>query len=680
MRLLFAALAMLSPTAAGAASTTLVPEDLFSLRGASDAQISPDGRYVAYVRLTPDVMTDRLRHSIWLIDLAADTERALAAGAGEYASPRWSPDSARIAYQSREDGKTELVVRELASGESNVVAPLSMVPPSIAWSPDGKSIAYASFVATEAVQLGTPLGKPDGASWAEPLWMTSEVYHRFDEFGDVQPGFVRIFVVPSDGGSSRQLTTGLFDIRGPKRPEASITWTRDSHFLLVSGKQGADWEFDPHNTEVFRIAVADGSLTALTTRVGADDAPVPSPDGRQIAYTGYDSRPVAYQDSRLYVMNSDGTGARLVSGHLDSTVQSLRWAADGHSIHALTTEQGITKVLQITLGGAIRSVATDLAGGVPSEPYAGGSYSLSSDGDIAYVDGDAGRPGDVVVLRAGKPRRLTRLNDNLLAIRSIGETIKLPVRSSFDRHPIDAWLVTPPAFDRSKRYPTILQIHGGPYASYGPIFSTDIQLFAAAGYVVLYANQRGSTSYGDAFANGIQGAFPGIDYDDLMSAVDAAVTAGYADPDRLFVTGGSAGGLLTAWIIGKTDRFNAAAAQRPLIDWISAALTTDRYTDLRDWFGALPWEAPMTYWKRSAISLVGNVTTPTIIITGNDDKRTLPSQAEEYYNALKLRRVPSMLIRVPHASHATFTARPSQSAMRVSAMLDWFARYQPRSD
>jgi dipeptidyl aminopeptidase/acylaminoacyl peptidase len=683
IRLRWVAAALLAPVMAigadAAEPTVFAPEDLFRVRGASDPQISPDGRRVAYVRLTPDVMTDRVRRSIWLIDIATGTERSLASGAGEYASPRWSPDSTRIAYESRESGKAQLVVHDLVARTDRVLAPLNTVPPSISWSPDGTSIAYAAFVPTEGVQLGRKLAKPDGATWAEPLWMTSDVYHRFDELGDVPPGFVRIFIVPTAGGAPRQLTTGLFDVRGPKRPEASLGWTPDGRFVLVSGKQGTDWEYEPQDTEVFRIAVADGSLEALTKRAGADDAPVASPDGRRIAYTGYDRRPVGYQDSKLYVMNSDGSDPRAISARLDSSMQNLVWAADGRSVYALTADRGNSNVVRVTLDGAIAIVATDLGGGVLAEPFTSGTYSVSRDGQIAYVDAHALRPGEVFVTRKGNPRQLTHLNDELLSARVLGATVGLPVRSSFDQHEIDAWIVTPPGLERAKRYPMILLIHGGPYASFGPVFATDVQLFAAAGYVVLYANHRGSTSYGAAFIDAIQGTFPGVDCDDLMSAVDAAIAAGYADPDRLFVTGGSAGGLLTAWLIGKTDRFKAAVAQRPMIDWLSAALTTDRYNDLRDWFGALPWEAPMAYWKRSAISLVGNMKTPTMVVTGNNDKRTPPSQAEELYDALKLRRVPAVLVRVPQANHGGLAARPSQSAMRVSAMLDWFERYQPRN-
>jgi dipeptidyl aminopeptidase/acylaminoacyl peptidase len=228
-----------------------------------------------------------------------------------------------------------------------------------------------------------------------------------------------------------------------------------------------------------------------------------------------------------------------------------------------------------------------------------------------------------------------------------------------------------------KKYPLILEIHGGPYTSYGPVFSTDDQLYAAAGYLVLYTNPRGSTSYGEEFANQIQHDYPSHDYDDLMSAVDAAIATGLVDPDQLFVTGGSGGGVLTAWIVGRTHRFRAAATQKPVINWGSFALTTDIATYVpKYWFGKLPWEDPEGYWKHSPLSLVGNVTTPTLVVVGGEDYRTPVSDSEQYYEALQLRGVPTALVKVPGASHGGLAARPSQSAAKAGAILAWFDRYR----
>jgi dipeptidyl aminopeptidase/acylaminoacyl peptidase len=244
---------------------------------------------------------------------------------------------------------------------------------------------------------------------------------------------------------------------------------------------------------------------------------------------------------------------------------------------------------------------------------------------------------------------------------------------------VPSWLLLPPNYVAGQRVPTILEIHGGPYAAYGPHFSTDYQLYAAAGYAVLYTNPRGSTGYGQAFADGIEKTYPGSNFEDLMAAVDAAVASGIADPENLFVTGGSGGGVLTAWIIGKTDRFRAAASQKPVINWTSMALTSDGVPFFAPyWMGALPWENQAAYWARSPLSLMGNVKTPTLVVVGSEDYRTPVSESEQLYAALKLEGVPTALVKVPEASHGGIAARPSQSAAKAAAIIAWFDKYRKR--
>jgi dipeptidyl aminopeptidase/acylaminoacyl peptidase len=318
-----------------------------------------------------------------------------------------------------------------------------------------------------------------------------------------------------------------------------------------------------------------------------------------------------------------------------------------------------------------------MGNGEIDRPYAGGEFSVSRNGVVALTSSDPIHPNQIAVASGGGARRLTHLSSSLLDSKALGQVQKLPVTSEYDHRPIDAWMVTPPDFDPAKKYPMILEIHGGPYAAYGPQFSTDDQLYAGHGYVVVYSNPRGSTSYGEDFANQIEKAYPGHDYDDLMSVVDAAIASGHVDPNNLFVTGGSGGGVLTSWIVGKTDRFRAAAAQKPVIDWASWGLTADiAGFSSPYWFAKRPWEDPMGYWQRSPLSLVGNVKTPTMVVVGSEDYRTPVSESEQFYEALQLRGVPTLLVKVPGASHETFTDRPSQSAAKASAILAWFDRYR----
>jgi dipeptidyl aminopeptidase/acylaminoacyl peptidase len=652
---------------------TFQGRDIFALRAASDPQVRPDGGAIAYVRVTQDIMTDKGRPSIWLVDPATGAQTPLATEDAADLHPRWSPDGTRLAYVVAGPGGAQLYVRWMASGRSAKVANLEQAPSSIAWSPDGKTLAMIMLTLAPTQPLGTALTPPPGAKWAEPLKVIDRVTYRRDGAGYVKPGYRHLFVVSADGGQPRQLTFGKYDEGG------QVAFTPDGKSLLFATNRSPNWEREAQESDIYQVAIADGALTRLTTRDGPDQAPTPSPDGSKIAYVGFDDHGHrGYENVRLYVMDRDGRNSHVITGGFDRSVGAPTWAADGKSLYVDYADHGVTKVARVSLDGKMQTVASGLTSSAEMDrPYAGGEFSVGKNGLVAYTSGDASSPSDISVVRGGKAQRLTRLNADLFGDKTLARVEPLAVTSSYDQKPIDAWLVTPPNFDPAKKYPLILEIHGGPFAAYGPAFSTDDQLYAAAGYMVVYANPRGSTSYGEAFANTIDKNYPSHDYDDLMSAVDAAIAKGSVDPNRLYVTGGSGGGALTAWIVGKTARFRAAAAQKPVINWTSEVLTTDGYNFMAtNWFGKMPWEDPQGYWARSPLSLVGNVKTPTLVVVGTDDHRTPPSEAEQFFDALQLRGVPTAMIQVPGASHGGLAERPSQSAAKAHAILAWFGRYK----
>jgi dipeptidyl aminopeptidase/acylaminoacyl peptidase len=662
---LFAPLASAQDSAAPSRSFT--GEDLFRLAGATDPQISPDGSRVAYVRMSADVMTDREVPTIWLVDVASGRQVPLVAGQGAHRSPRWSPDGKRLAYvSSNGEGAAQLHVLWLDGDRSVKVTGMPESPGAIAWSPDGRSIAYTMRVPGEGLKLGKPPQKPEGAKWADDLEVIDRVAYRADGAGYAKPGFDHIFVVPADGGSPRQVTAGSWDDSGP------LSWSPDGRTIVFSANRRPDWERESNDGEIYSVDVASGAVTALTSRKGPDGGAVLSPDGKRIAYLGYDDVNRSYENSELSVMNADGTGTRRLLAGLDQSIDSVSWV--GNSQLAVSyDERGAKRVARVGLDGASRTIAEGLSAGTHYDrPYTGGQFSVSASGRVAYTAGNTSAPADVWV----DGRKLTDLNANWLAAKAMAPVRKLAVTAP-DGRAIDAWLVTPPGVQPGQRVPLILEIHGGPNTAYGPVFSTDVQLYAAHGYAVLYTNPRGSTSYGEEFANLIDRAYPGTDYDDLIAAVDAAIAEGVADPNNLFVTGGSGGGVLTAWIVGKTDRFKAAATQKPVINWISESLTMDATTfTSRYWFDKKPWEDPMSYWNRSPLSLVGNVKTPTLVVVGSEDYRTPVSESEQYYAALQIRGVPTALVKVPGASHGSLAARPSQSAARAAAILAWFDKYR----
>ncbi|HEX9772306.1 MAG TPA: S9 family peptidase [Steroidobacteraceae bacterium] len=648
--------------------------DLFGLQYAADPQIRPDGRFVAYVRVSFDVMTDRARSSIWLVDTETGEQTPLVTTPGSHSSPRWSHQGDRLAYVSTaEGGRPQLYVRWMQTGQAARLAELISAPVDLTWSRDDRWVAFTMFAPDEAAKLGEAPPKPEGADWAPPLEVITDLTYRSDAEGYLKPGYRHVYVVSADGGAPRQLTYGSFNEAGP------MSWTPDGRRLLVAGNRMDDWRREPVNTEIYEISLDSGTIRPLTTRVGADRAPLVSPDGSTVAYLGFDDRLMSYQNTELYVMDLDGTNARSLTAGLDRTIDEAHWAADGRSLFVRYDDKAVTKLARLSLNGRIEPVSEGLSGSGLDRPYTGGDFSVAANGAVAYTSGTAQRPSDVSLTRGGRTRQLTHLNDGLFVDKTLAEVRPLAVRSGFDQRPIDAWLATPPGFDPGKKYPLILEIHGGPYAAYGPVFSTDVQFYAAAGYVVLYVNPRGSTSYGQEFANLIHHKYPSEDYDDLMSAVDAAIAQGYVDGENLFVTGGSGGGVLTAWIVGRTKRFRAAVTQKPVINWASTVLTTDVYTYMpKYWFAKLPWEDPDAYWKFSPLSLVGSVTTPTLVLVGDQDFRTPVSDSEQYYQALQLRGVPTGLVKVPGASHGGLTARPSQSAAKASAILAWFERYRSK--
>lgn len=683
IRLLLPLLLLASATPAPAAAPAPAPApaeegptrvftgaDLFNLEMAGDPQINPDGTKVAYVRRSADVMSDRMRPTIWLVDVRSGQQTPLVASPGNHSSPRWSPDGSRLAYVSTgPDGQLpQLYVRWMGTGEAARITGLPQSPNSVTWSPDGRQIAYIMTVPREGLKLGSAPPKPDGAKWAEPLEIIDRVTYRADGDGYIAPGSEHVFVVAADGGAPRQLTFGVYDHGGP------LSWSPDGTTLYLTAIRRADWERERNNSEIYALDVTSGTIKPLTNRYGPDHGAAVSPDGKLIAYTGYDDTRRSNENDKLYVMNRDGTGSRVLTAGLDRSIDDAQWASDSRSILVAYDDHGSRQVARVTLDGRVTRVAGPLTGSGLDRPYTGGSFSVSHGGTIAYTGGDALRPADVFV----NGKRLTRLNETTLAAKTMGE-VKMVTAKAADGRTIEGWLTTPPNYQEGHRVPMILEIHGGPHSAYGPNFSTDNQLYAAAGYAVLSVNPRGSTSYGNDFANLIDKKYPGDDYGDLMASVDGVIARGIADSANLFVTGGSGGGVLTSWIVGKTDRFKAAAAQKPVINWISEALTMDAsgFTS-RYWFRKQPWEDPMEYWNRSPLSLVGNVKTPTLVIVGSQDYRTPVSESEQYYTALQIRGVPTALVKVPGASHGGLTARPSQSAAKAAAILAWFEKYRTR--
>jgi dipeptidyl aminopeptidase/acylaminoacyl peptidase len=665
------------PSAIRAQETShkLTAMDEFQIQLPTDPQISPDGKKIVYVRRFADPMTDRRYSNLWIINTDGTDHRALTTGNHNDASPLWSPDSSRIAYLSDSDGKQQIYIRWMDTGQTARITNLEQSPDAINWSPDGKMLSFSSLVPGKPPHLADLPMPPAGAKWADPPAAYDRLVYRFNGAGYLKPGYRQFFVVSAEGGAPRQISNGNFPNGGDEFSPNRATWTPDGKYLLASANRHAESDHEFLDTEVYEFSVADGSLRALTNRKGPDDSPTAAPNGKWIAYTGFDDRYQGHQTTKLYLMNRDGTGSHSISDKLDRDIESPEWAPDNSGLYFLYDDQGDTKIGFLSPDGNLKKISDHVASTLAAG--GGGSFSVSRTGLLAFTYGRTDFPGDIAISNVGGMKVLTSLNQELLEQKKPGHVEEISYESSKDNRKIQGWIIQPPDFDPAKKYPLMLQIHGGPFADYGDRFDFEKQVWASMGYVVLYTNPRGSTSYGEEFANLIHHAYPGDDFYDLNSGVDAVIAKGYIDTNNLFVTGGSGGGVLTCWVIEHTERFRAAASLYPVINWYSFALTSDIPFITKYWFPGNPWDNTEQYMQRSLTNLVAKVKTPTLVMTGEADYRTPISEAEQFYEALKLLNVDAVLVRVPEEPHG-ITRRPSHHIAKMLYVSGWFEQHKAK--
>ncbi len=622
-------------------------------------QISPDGSEIIYTRRWVNKMDDSWTSALWIMNADGSRNRFLTEGSGA----RWSPDGTRIAFtQEAEPSGAQIFVRWMDDeGATTQITHVEQSPGSVSWSPAGDWLALTMTVPdrdTWSIDMPTP---PKGAEWTTPPRVVDRLDYRQDRQGFLPDGFRHIFIVPATGGTPRQVTSGDWNHRG-------TNWTPDGSEIVFTSLRVDDWEYQYRQSDIYAVNIQSGDIRQLTTRSGPDGSPVVSPDGQLVAYTGYDDGDYSWTAGHLYVMNIDGSNHRAISGSFDRRTGSLRWSSDSRTVFFTANNHGSTNVYAATTGGGDVRQVTE------------GSHriNLSSMNESHIAVGtltSPHEPCDVVIFNIDSPTiaKLTDVNADVLAGKQLGVVEEIWYKS-VDNYDVQGWIIKPPDFDPSRRYPLILAIHGGPHAMYGVGFNFGWQTHAAEDYVVLYTNPRGSTGYGSSFANAIEHAYPGKDYDDLMAGVDSMVGRGYIDPDNMFVYGCSGGGVLTSWIVGQTDRFAAASANCPVTNWLSFVGTTDGPGWYRN-FEELPWEDPSEHLRRSPLMYVGNVTTPTMLMTGVKDLRTPMPQTEEYYAALKFLRVPSVMIRFNDEWHGT-SSKPSNFIRTQLYLRSWFERHK----
>jgi dipeptidyl aminopeptidase/acylaminoacyl peptidase len=647
--------------------TLLTTDHYLDWERVSDAQVSPDGSRVVYTRQYVNKMEDKWESALWILNADGSQHRFLAKGS----NARWSSDGKRLLYLAEGEPKgPQIFVRWVdAPGAATQVTRVAETPRNARWSPDGKSIAFSMFAPEqEKWDISMP-AEPKGAKWTAAPRVVRTMHYRQDQVGFLEDGYTHLFVVPADGGTARQMTSGKWSVgAGELRGGAAIDWTPDSKSIVFDGLRDPDAELKYQISQLYVIDVASGAIRDLVSKPGAWGRPAVSPDGALVAFTGFETSGHSHTVSDLYVVSIAGAGMRKISGDFDRDPLDLRWAPDGSGVYFDAEDRGSRNVQFAAAAGGVKPVTT-------------GAHVLTFDSasrDLVAVgtNADPDHPQDIVRYSLRQPGQITKLTDvngDVLEGKQIAKTEEVWYTSSGNTR-VQGWIVKPPSFDASRKYPLILEIHGGPFSMYNVAFNYMFQNFAANNFVVLFTNPRGSTGYGSAFANGIDHNYPGPDYDDLMAGVDAVVGKGYVDTARMYVSGCSGGGVLSSWVIGHTDRFAAAAGRCPVIDWLSFAGHTDIPLFTYSFFKKPFWEEPTEWLSHSSLMTVGRVTTPTLLMTGVLDRRTPMPQTEEYYSALKMRGVPTTLLQFNEEYHGT-GSKPSNYVRTQLYMMSWFKKY-----
>ena len=668
---LLLAVSVFTPAAARAqethSATLLTTQHYLDWERVTDAQISPDGARIIYTREAVNKIEDRWDPAIWIVNADGSQNRFLVKGS----APRWAPDGKRLLYLA--DGEPrgpQLFVRWVdVDGPATQITRAADAPRYARWSPDGKTVAFTMSVPEKNEWPLSMPEAPKDAKWTPAPRMITSLHYRQDRVGQLENAYTHLFVAPADGGTERQLTSGQWHVgAGELRNPVVFDWTPDSASLVFQGFDDPKADLTIERSHLYVVDVASGRRRTLVDRAGYWDKPAVSPDGRSVAFVGYEPSGRTNTIGDLWIVGLDGNNMRNVSRAYDREPINLRWAPDSSGVYFDAEDRGSKNVQFAATVGGVKPVTT-------------GTHmltldSVSRDVMAAGIASDPQRPADVVRYSLRQPGALVKLTDvngDVLAGKKLAavEPVSFASTGGVTAH---GWIVKPPDFDASRRYPLILEIHGGPFSMYNVGFNYMFQNFAANGYVVLYTNPRGSTGYGSDFMNGIDHDYPGFDYDDLMAGVDAVVAKGYVDTTRMYVSGCSGGGVLSSWVTTRTNRFAAAAVRCPVSNWLSMAGQTDIPLFAYSFFRKPFWEDPSDWLAHSPLMHVGKVTTPTLLMTGSLDLRTPMAQTEEYYAALKVRGVPATLLQFNGEYHGT-GSKPSNYIRTQLYMMSWFQRY-----
>jgi dipeptidyl aminopeptidase/acylaminoacyl peptidase len=667
----------------------ITEKDLFAFTWIADPQLSSDGSTVAFVRVTVNEKENRYETSLFTVPASGgEAPRRLTAGIRD-TSPRWSPDGTRIVFvrAPEKDAKpqpAQLYLLQMNGGEARAITEAASGASNPVWSPDGKTIAFTSST-DDSKTIEAPVA---GEHKSDVEVVTRAVYRA-----NGNPKWVdnthhaHVFTIAADGSQKapKQLTEGEFD-------EGGLEWAPDGSTIYFTSTRVAEPYYDESGAEVYAVPAAGGAITKIAAIAGDINSLSVSPDGKRIAFVGeLRGTPIrSYSQPDLFVADArPNSTPRNLTANYDYDVMGgiggdqaaprgrnrkpIVWTKDQHSLIVVSAEKGSANLKRVAIAtGAVEPITDGLQDVV--------AYSATPDATkIAATLSTQTNIGDIAMLDTARklpPTLVTHVNDGLFKDIRQSEPEEIWYKS-FDGKNVQGWILKPPDFDASKKYPLILEIHGGPHGAYGNTYTHEFQWMAAKGYVVLFTNPRGSTSYGQDFGNIIQFHYPGDDYKDLMAGVDEVLKKGYVDANRLGVTGGSGGGLLTNWTITQTQRFKAAVAQRDIADWYGFWFTADFTLFQPTWFRKAPWEDPQDFAARSPITHVANVTTPTMYVLGDQDYRTPPADGGEMmFRALKYRKIPTVMVRFPRETHElSRSGEPWHRVERLEHIVGWMDQW-----
>jgi dipeptidyl aminopeptidase/acylaminoacyl peptidase len=692
----FTALVCLVFSASAAERRSITETDIHAFQWIANPKISPDGSRIVYTHVKVTAKHDGYETALWLIPSAGGAARQLTGGPRD-SSPQWSPDGKVLAFVRavEKDGKpqpAQIYLLAMDGGEARALTDVAKGASGPAWSPDGRAIAFSSTTTAADSEK-----KKDGDEKGDVRVITKAVY-RFNGAGYIEPDrpahiwTVDVPKIPGEPQKAKQVTSGQF-------AEGDIVWSRDGSQVYFTSRRVVETYYETPHSDLYALKVSGGDATKIASLDGSMGGMTLSPDGTRMAFAGAidvgkDGVQRSYSQPDLFITSlQPGSTPKNLTANYDYDIgggiggdqspprgggQSKPfWSRDGRYVFVTSAEEGRANLKRIDAEtGKVEPVTTG-----DQDVFA---YHATPDASKAAVlISTTTNIGDLYVADVASHglRRLTKVNDDLFAKLNLTEPAMIWY-NSFDGKKIQAWVQRPPDFQEGKKYPMIINIHGGPHAAYGYTFDHEIQWMAAKGYVVLYPNPRGSTSYGQDFGNVIQYHYPGDDFKDLMAGVDELVKRGWVDPERLGVTGGSGGGLLTNWVIGHTQRFKAAVSQRDIADWSDFWYTADFTLFTPSWFRGAPWEQEADFKERSPITYIKDINTPLMLILGEADYRTPPaSGGEQMFRALKYRKIPTVMVRFPGESHElSRSGLPKHRVERLQHIVAWFDKYLQGQD